>query len=110
MNSVANPSSLPARDRQRHALLACLLFAAQLFSQLHVLQHLEYLDHDEAQNEICVLCILGAATDHASVDSTALPVGLTGSPQLAYLGHEGSIPRSPIGYRGRAPPPTSSIA
>lgn len=91
-------------------LLACLLFAAQLLAQVHVLHHLEDPDHDEFENEPCLLCILGTATDHAGIDSIALPPGAGNASGPGSIDLEGIIARSPIAYRGRAPPQPSPIA
>lgn len=110
MSSVAASPNPPIRTRRHHVWLACLLFAAQLVLQLHVLQHLENLDHDEAENEVCLLCILGAATDHASIDSVTLEVGLSKQTQPVSVSSNGFTTPSLIVYRGRAPPSSSSIA
>ena len=54
-------------DQWRTLLFASLLFVAQLLFQLHGLEHLDVSDHEEHNEELCVVCILGSGIDTANL-------------------------------------------
>jgi hypothetical protein len=97
--------------KSRHPIaLALLLLTAQLFSQLHGLEHLQDRDHDGHNEAACHLCILGSGLDHGRVDTFVIS---NSRPQFTWLPlaeAENFTPKLLTSYQGRAPPIPSSIA
>jgi hypothetical protein len=91
-------------------VLAWLLLAAQLCSQLHVLEHLEHADHDEHSNEVCQLCILGADLHHGGIDTVVTSSAPLQAAWLSNVGCKNFASTLLTSYQGRAPPSFSSIA
>ena len=91
-------------------LLAWLVLAAQLFSQLHAIEHLDHADHDEHSEEVCQLCILGADLDNGGHNTVTFAYALSRAAQLTYTHRANSIPNPVAPYQSRAPPLLSSIA
>jgi hypothetical protein len=98
---------LPPR---RILVFALLLTVAQLFAQLHALEHLNDLDEGQYADEACALCILSAGLD--AVDSATLATSDDNRPSSALV--ENSLPfvaaYSFIAFTGRAPPVFSSTS
>jgi hypothetical protein len=59
---------LPPR---RILVFALLLTAAQLFAQLHALEHLDDLHDDQHADETCALCILSTGLDAGNTATLA---------------------------------------
>ncbi len=110
VNSAAVSLKPPVMNKRRRVLLACLLFAAQFVSQLHVLQHLESADHDDPDGEVCALCIIAAATDQAVMHAAVPASNSAHHPHPVLIGGERPAVASLSAYQERAPPPNSSIA
>jgi hypothetical protein len=87
-----------------------LLLAAQLFSQLHGLEHLGDADRDENSNDVCQLCILSSGLDHGSFDTFVFSGTRPQASWLPNVGFNSFIQKPLTNYQGRAPPPPSSIA
>ena len=108
INTADSRKSPPSR---RHfILLAWLVLAAQLFSQLHAIEHLEDDDHDEHSEEVCQLCILSAGLENGIVDTFTFSHAHSEVAQLAHVSRDIFIPKSVASYQSRAPPFLSSIA
>jgi hypothetical protein len=90
-------------------LLAWLVLAAQLFSQLHAIEHLEDADHGEHSEEACQLCILSANLDNASDNTRTFPHAQSQTAQLAHVQRVNPTPKFVAAYQSRAPPLLSSI-
>jgi hypothetical protein len=90
-------------------VLAWLLLAAQLCSQLHMLEHLEHADHDEHSNEVCQLCILGTDLDHGGTDTVVISAARLQAAWLSNVSFKNFTPILLASYQGRAPPSFSSI-
>ena len=97
--------------KSRHFIaLAWILLSAQLFSQLHGLEHLKDIDHDGHSKEYCQLCILSAGLDHGGIDQVVTPSTRLRAPQVLIACCNSITPAVLPTYQGRAPPLTSSIA
>jgi hypothetical protein len=90
--------------------LAWLLLVAQLFSQLHGLEHLEDPEYDEHSKEVCPLCILSSNLDHGSIDTVVVSGAQFHATRLPNLCSNNFTSRLLTAYQGRAPPSPSSIA
>jgi hypothetical protein len=110
VHRATQPRKLSTRSSRHFIALAWLLLVAQLFSQLHGLEHLEDGDHDEHSTEICQLCILSASLDHGSIDSVVISGVRFQAARLPNVGCTKSTSRLLTAYQGRAPPEPSSIA
>ena len=110
MYQATTPCTPSTRGGRHFIALAWLLLVAQLFSQLHGLEHLEDAEHDEHSKEICQLCILGSNLDHGSIDTVVVSGARFHATRLPDLCCNNFTSRLLTAYQGRAPPPASSIA
>jgi hypothetical protein len=100
--SLLRSRHLKGRD---FILLAWLLLAAQVFSQLHGVEHLDDAVQDQ---EACPLCILVSGLDAGSVVATGMSgIGLQASEPPAAR-RKVFVPVPAVFYQGRAPPFPSS--
>jgi len=104
------PHQQPTLKSLRFIALAWLLLAAQLFSQLHGLEHLEESGQDGHKEEVCQLCILGSSLDHGSIETLGISASRLKAARLADVGCKNFTPELLTSYQGRAPPSPSSIA
>jgi hypothetical protein len=104
------PSSQPLSLPHRQTLvLALLLLTAQLFAQLHALEHLNALHDSQHADEVCPLCILGSdlhAFDAEAIDCTLENHKRSESVKNGYL-FFAIFPF--IAFIGRAPPGFSAF-
>ncbi len=110
MYQSTTPHRLPPLKSLLFIALAWLLPVAQLFSQLHGLQHLEDADHDAHSNKVCQLCILSSGLDHGKIDTVAISNARFQAPQLSVFCCKSITPTLLTTYQSRAPPSSSSIA
>jgi hypothetical protein len=101
----------PSTFKSRHFIaLAWLLLAAQLFSQLHGLEHLEDAEHDDHDEEVCQTCVLSSGLDHVSIDTIVVSGARLHAARLPCAGRKDFTPEPLTSYQGRAPPLSSSMA
>jgi len=104
----ASPHEWPKLNSRHLIALAWLLLAAQLFAQLHGLEHLEDKDHDGHSEAACHLCILSSSLDHGSVDTFVISNTWRQVARLVIADTANVTPRLLTSYQGRAPPTFSS--
>jgi hypothetical protein len=107
---ATTPHRPPPLKSLRFIALAWLLLVAQLFSQLHGLEHLEDAEYDEHSKEVCQLCILSSSLDHGSIDTVVISGAQVQVARLPNLCRNNFTSRLLTAYQGRAPPSPSSIA
>jgi hypothetical protein len=110
VHQATTPHKLPTLKIRHFIVLAWLLLAAQLFSQLHGLEHLEETDHHEHSKEVCQLCILSSGLEHGNIDTVVISSARLQAPQLPTGCWKSITPTLLPTYQSRAPPSSSSIA
>ncbi|MCB0256183.1 MAG: hypothetical protein KDI55_20875 [Anaerolineae bacterium] len=110
MYQANTPHKLLTLTSRHFIALAWLLLAAQLFSQLHGLEHLQDADHDGHSEKACQLCMLSAGLDHGRLDTFVVSGNRPQASWLPNVGFNSFTPKLLTTYLGRAPPSTSSIA
>ena len=109
MDQAAIRTHLPIPKKGRFAALAWLLLFAQLFSQLHALEHLDSDEHDEHAQEVCHICIQSTGLDLVCVDTTIASAIRFKTPRPTDIGYWGVAPEFAAAYLGRAPPLPTAI-
>jgi hypothetical protein len=91
-------------------VFALLLTVAQLFAQLHALEHLDDLHDDQYADETCALCILSAGLDAGDSATLAASNDNHSSSALAENSYPFVAAIPFIAFTGRAPPVFSSTS
>jgi hypothetical protein len=111
VSGIGNSNHRQSPKKRPHVfVLVWLLLAAQLFSQLHAIGHLDDAAHDGHSEGVCLVCVLSSGLDSDSVVQLAWSDRRFESPQLAHVRCRNVTPKRLTTYQGRAPPLPSSIA